>query len=263
MKRCLVLALSLLAAASPARADLNARFRGVDRFTGEDTSAVVQISVSKDRVAFVIQGSRSARILYWKDQGKMRLVDDTGKTYIDMDSCANAGGGLLSTVQGQLSQLTPEQRAMAEQMIQGSLNEESNVSKTEFVRTKETKKILGHDCTMVKIQRDGETHAEYCACTSPDFKLSGAERAAVSEADRCIHNLFTIAKPAKGDPSSAFEWDTDRDEFPLLSRCLDGETVTLEVTLESFDRTKIAESLFAIPAGYSKANPAEADSTGE
>ncbi len=182
---------------------------------------------------------------------------------MDLDSCANAGGGLLSTVEGQLSQLSPQQRAMAEQMIQGSLNEESNAPKTEFVRTKETKKVLGHDCTMVKIQMDGETHAEYCACTSPDFKLSGAERAAVSEADRCIHNLFTIAKPAKGDPSNAFEWDTGTDDFPLLTRCLDGETVTLEVTLESFDRTKIADSLFALPAGYSKANPAEADSTGE
>ncbi|MGH7682040.1 MAG: hypothetical protein ACRENN_08645 [Candidatus Eiseniibacteriota bacterium] len=258
----LALALALPAVASTARADLNASYRGVERFTGTDTTATVQISIAKDRIAFVIHGSRDVRMLYWKDRATMRFVDDTGKSYLDLERCTTPGGGLLSSVQGQLSQLPPDQRAMAEEMLKGSMGEEGNESKTEFVRTKDVKKVLDHDCTMVKIQRDGETRAEYCSCTSPDFKLTDAERTALNEANQCIHNLFMTVRSAKGDPSGALEWDADSDGFPLLSRCVDGETVTLEVTMESFDRKKVADSLFAVPTAYSKSNPAEADSTG-
>jgi len=255
------LALALTSLAAPARADLNATYRGVERFTETDTTATVQVSIASDRIAFVIRGSRDVRILYWKDKSTMRLVDDTGKNYLDLERCTSPGGGLMSVVQGQLSHLTPQQRAMAEQMLQSEANDEGDASKPEFVRTKEVKKILDHDCTIVKVRRNGETHAEYCACASPDFRLTGAERAALTEANLCLHSLFSTVEIGRGDPSGAFEWDTSTEEFPLLSRCLSGETVTLQVTLESFDRNRVADSLFALPAGYSKMNAAEADST--
>ena len=42
------------------------------------------------------------------------------------------------------------------------------------------------------------------------------------------------------------------DGYPLISRCYDGDVMTLDVKLQRFDRKPLANDLFQVPDGYAK-----------
>ena len=48
----------------------------------------------------------------------------------------------------------------------------------------------------------------------------------------------------------AFEWDTSVDGFPLISRCFEKGTTTLDLKAESFDRKPLSKKLFEVPSDY-------------
>ena len=254
MHRTLIIATAtVLAAASPARADLNATYRGVDRTTGTEVPVTVQFSIGAERIAVIVKGPRSVRILFRQDPGSLRFVDDTGKSYFDIERCSQADSGMLAGIEGQLSQLTPEQRQMAEGLIQGAEETDQALPTSPYAWTKEKRSILAHECTMVNVMEGDEKVADYCACTSKDFRLNGAELAAVTAMQACLGNVFPVLGPTGGANVRALQWDTSKDGFPLLIRGFGGGSATFDVTMESFDRKKAAADLFALPSDYAKA----------
>jgi hypothetical protein len=256
MRRHWIFAAGLAVAASagfapPAPAELNAYYKGVDRTTGKDVPASIQISLAPGRVAVLVKGTLDARILFREELDSLRFVDEAAKSYFDVAHCASADSAVRSDIEGQLSMLTPEQRQMAEGLLQEALGSEAMIPQTEYVPTGQKRKVLGYECTMIDVKENDEKFADYCGCTSKDFKLSDSEAASVQALQRCLVGLAGL-KPAAGTAIRTLWWDPDKGGFPLVTRCVEGEKVTFEVTLVSFDRKTPPADPFVIPPGYAR-----------
>ena len=257
MRLLLLIALLPFALAAPAYAELNAYYRGVERKTGKDVPATAEFSIEPGRIAVILKGSRDSRMLFFEKEGVLRIVDDSGKTYFDMrqgssHASPTAAPDMAAEMEKQMAQLPPEQRKMAEGMMQKAMVSGKSASPSEYVWTKEKAKVLGYECTKVEVMQGGTKRAEYWGSPSGDFKMSGPERTTMLAMQEYLRNFTIQVKPADSGEggSRAFQWDTSVDGYPLISRCFDSGKMTLELTLEKFDRKPLDESLFAVPTEY-------------
>jgi hypothetical protein len=253
--RSLVLAVvGILASAAPAAAQFSAYYEGTTQTDGRDQPLTTRFSVEKGRVAAVMTGARSFRMIYAEKDGVLRVIDDTGKSYFDLDrgSLEAFTGGAMAEARKQMADAPPEQRAMMEKMLQGSMGAMKQTPVT-YVWSRETQTVNGYPCTRVDVMRGEEKRAEYWGSTSPDFKLSDAERHTVMAMNDCLNGLAIMARGADGGTETRpFQWDTSTDGYPLISRCFDGDVKTLDIHLVRFDRKPLDDDLFAAPAGYQK-----------
>jgi len=246
------IALALLFVAAPASAQFNTYYSGTERNDGRSVPATAQFSVEKGRVAVIMKGSRSSRMLFLEKEGVLRVVDDATKTYFDLDRQATQGGDPMDEMEKQLAQMPPEQRKMAEQMMQGTMGN-AKPKPTTYVWTKEKQTIKGYDCTKVEAMVGDEKRSEYWGTTSADFKMTPDERNTMLAMQGYLRSFIIRVKGGEGDGSSrAFQWDTSVDGYPLVSRCFDHGDTTLDLRLESFDRKPLGKSLFEVPSGFKK-----------
>jgi hypothetical protein len=255
------IALALLCAAAPASAQFNTYYSGTERKNGTSVPATAQFSVEKGRVAVIMKGSRSSRMLFLEKQGVLRVVDDATKTYFDLDK-QTAGSNPMDQMEKQLAQMPPEQRKMAEQMMQGAMGS-AKPKPTTYVWTKEKQSIKGYDCTKVETMVGDEKRSEYWGTTSADFKMTPDERNTMLAMQGYLRNFMISVQGGEGDGSSrAFQWDTSVDGYPLITRCFDHGDTTLDLKLDTFDRKPLGKDLFEVPSGFKKQEFMGADGMG-
>ncbi len=254
MRPFVIAALAVLVVASPAAAQFTARYEGVQKVGDKRVPVVQQISIDQGRVAMVLKGERSGRILFLQKDNVLRMIDDSGKTWMDLDRAAMKQqiGGAMDEMQKQMANMPPEQRAMVEKMMKGNMAAAKTPPPTVYMWTKEHQKVKGYDCTKVEVLEGEEKRAEYWGTPSADFKLKEPERATVIAMQSSLRDFLIQVAPAGGNPNRAFQWDTSTDGFPLISRCFTGADTTLDVRLTSWDRKPIADDLFKVPDGYAK-----------
>jgi len=246
------IALALLFAAAPASAQFNTYYSGTERKNGTSVPATAQFSVEKGRVAVIMKGSRSSRMLFLEKQGVLRVVDDASKSYFDLDKQSGPDGGAMEQMEKQLAQMPPEQRKMAEQMMQGAMGS-AKPTPTTYVWTKEKQTIKGYDCTKVEAMVGDQKRSEYWGTTSADFKMTPDERNTMLAMQGYLRNFMIMVRGGEGDGSSrAFQWDTSVDGYPLITRCFDHGDTTLDLKLASFDRKPLDKDLFEVPSGFKK-----------
>ncbi len=253
MRTLFVATLATWILAAPAAAQLNTYYEGTQRGGGKSVPATTRFSVEKGRVAAVLTGMRSSRILYVEKEGVVRVIDDDSKSWFELDkkSMEQMSGGAFAQMKEKLASMPPEQRAMAEQMMQKMTGAATAPQPVTYVWSKETQKVKGYPCTRVDIMRGDEKRAEYWGTTSADFKMTEDERASVKAMHECLTSVAIMAQRGMGGGQpSAFQWDTSVDGYPLICRCFDGADTTLDVHLVRFDRKPIEEDLFKTPAGY-------------
>jgi hypothetical protein len=262
------LALGLLSVAMPASAQLNVYYSGSERSNGKSTPLTSQFSLEKGRVAVLMKGSRSSRMLFLEKPGVLRVVDDGSRTYFDLDQKTRegmaSGEGAMDEVQKQLAQLPPEQRKMAEQMMQGGMAS-SKPAATTYVWTKEKQTIGGYECTKVECMVGDEKRSEYWGTTSADFKMTPEERKTILAMQDYLRSfqIKVSMGGSDGGPSRAFQWDTNADGYPIVSRCFAHGDTTLDLRLARFDHQPLAKDLFEIPSGFKKQDPFAGAKTGK
>jgi hypothetical protein len=238
----------------PLAAQLTTTYKGFQREGGKEVPATTQFSLENGRVAMVIKGTNSARILFDAKAQVLRMVSDDEKTWFEILKNAGGGppdpGGMMAQMQKQLAQMPAAQRAMVEQMMK-SATPTGSAPQFEYVWTKDKKTIAGYECTRVEGKRGSDKVSEYCGTTSDDFKLSPAEHQTMLDMQGYLRN-FTIMVRSPDDATRAFQWDTSVDGYPVLTRCFRNGELTLELTLASFDRKALSDTLFVIPSGYKK-----------
>jgi hypothetical protein len=249
--------LAILALASPAAAQLNAYYEGVQRVDGKAIPLTTRYSLEKGRVAALMSGARSVKMLYVQKDNTLRVIDEQTKSYFDLDrkELEQITGGAMAQMQEQMAKMPPEQRAMAEQMMKGAMANMGGAPEkpVTYAWSKETMTVKGYPCTRVDIMRGDEKHAEYWGTTSPDFKITDDERATAKAMHDCLSGLAIIAKRGVGGgETSQFQWDTSTDGYPLICRCFSGADTTLDVHLTRFDRKPLEDDLFKVPDGYKK-----------
>ncbi len=270
--RIVPLVLGALICAAPAAADFNAYYKGTQLDHGKEVPVATQFSVTKGRCAMVFKGTRSARMLFLEKEGVLRIVDDETKSIVDLDrqSLEHMQGDVASAmedVKAKMAQLPPEQRAMMEKMMQGTLKAPTATVHDVYVRTEDKQTVNGYECTRVNIMAGDQKRAEYWGTTSSDFKLNQDDRNTVLAMQDYLRNytLQVASMGGGGDDAQprAFTWDTSVEGFPLISRCFHGATMTLDLKLDASDRKAVAGALFEAPSGYKKREIPRLDAGGK
>jgi hypothetical protein len=243
--------LALLVIAAPASAELNAYYKGVDRRSGREVPATAQFSVDKAHVVLSMRGSTSWRMIFLAKEKLLRMVDDSGQKYFDVPEGGQTKAMLLEA-QKQLAELPPEQRKVAGQMMRQALTSAANAPPPEYLWTTKRQTVVGHECTRVDIKQAGKKKAEYWGTTSPAFKISADERKTVVAMQPYLGSSDITASTA-GSAVRAFQWDTSTEGYPLVMRCFEGDTTTVDLQIHSWDRKPLSKELFRIPYGYTKA----------
>jgi hypothetical protein len=241
-----------LCLARPVAAQFTTTYAGTQTVGGKQVPATAKFAVEAGRVAMIMTGERGGRIVFDQKAQVLHMVSDQEKSYFDIGA-----GGPAEMMQKQLEKLPPEQRAMAQQMMQSAMPSTSTPPFT-YVWTKDTKTVAGYQCTIVQAMHGDSKVSEYCGSTSPDFKLSDAERGTVLDMQRYLRN-FTIMVRTPDDATRAFQWDTSVDGYPVITRCFRDGVMTLDLTLQGVSRAPLPAELFDIPHDYRKIDLAAMD----
>lgn len=247
--RSTLLALALGCLTRPVAGQLTTTYAGTQTVGSKQVPATAKFAVETGRVAMVMTGERGGRIVFDQKAQVLHMISDEEKSYFDIGS-----GGPAEMMQKQLEKLPPEQRAMAQQMMQSAMPSGGTPQLT-YVWTKDTKTVASYQCTFVQAMRGDTKVSEYCGSTSPDFKISEAERGTVLDMQRYLRN-FTIMVRAPDDATRAFQWDTSVDGYPVITRCFRDGVTTLDLTLQTVSRAPLPAELFDIPRDYRKIDPA-------
>jgi len=250
--RRLVTCLVLLCA-TPAHAQFDVHYRGTQDVGGKEVSVTAQFAVEKGRVAVIMKGAHASRMLFLEKEKVLRLVDDDGKTYVDLDekTLSTLGGGAMSQMEEQMAKMPPEQRAQTEQMMQGLMSSVKTPEPDHYVWTQEKQTVHGYDCTRVDVMQGEVKRAEYWGTTSSDFKMKDDERATMLAMQGYLRSQMIQVIPGGAEAPRAFQWDTSVDGYPLISRCFEGDRRILDLEYESLDRAPLAADLFKV-SGYKK-----------
>jgi hypothetical protein len=171
----------------------------------------------------------------------------------------------MDEMQEQLAKMPPEQRKMAEQMMQGAMGRAKAQPHTTYVWTKEKQTIKGYECTKVEAMVGDEKRSEYWGTTSADFKMTPDERNTMLAMQGYLRNFMIGVSMGGGEGGSsrAFQWDTSVDGYPLITRCFDHGDTTLDLRLESSDRKPLTKDLFEVPSGFKKQDFMNAEGMGK
>jgi hypothetical protein len=233
-----------------ANAALTTYYKGTVYESGKDVPATAAMSYSADRVAMMMSSvTQHYRMIFQTKDDLMTFVDDGKHTYIDLQGgVANA---MDAQMQAQLDRMPPEQRKMAEQMMQGMRGMTARKSvPDEYVWTTDTETRGKYRCTWVNIMQGNVKRAAFCGTPSADFTLSEQEHAAAVAFGHSLGNSSILTRDERGGQMRAFAWDNEKDGFPVVSRCFKDERIILNLELDTFNRDEPPAELFDIPGDY-------------
>ena len=243
----------LVALAAPcANAALTTYYKGTVDEGGKDVPATAAMSYTDGRVAMMMSSpTHHYRMIFQAKDDLLTIVDDGNKSYIDLQG--GLANGMEAQMKAQLDRMPPEQRKMAEQMMQsmrGAMAQKSVPD--EYVWTTDTETRGSYRCTWVNIMQGNVKRAAYCGTPSSDFTLGEKEHAAAVGFAHSLGNSSILARDERGGQMRMFEWDSAKDGFPLVSRCFRDERIILNLELDTFNHKKPPAELFDIPRDYRK-----------
>jgi hypothetical protein len=253
MRATTVVLVGVFFATSQAHAALNAVYKGTAEVDGKKIPAVASMSLADDRAAFTMQADENFRILFLQKENLLRVVNDSDQTYIDMQG--GMANFMSQEMEKELAQMPPEQRRMAEQMMQNMGSAvAASTPPTRYVWTEETGTVKGYPCTWVRIMEGDKKKADYCGTSAADFKISDAELKSATGLNKALDMTPAMkgGSAQSRDEALGFAWDTSKDGYPIIARCFNGDRMVLDLELDSFNRQPPPAKLFEIPEGYKK-----------
>ena len=251
---------------APLGAQFTTTYKGIQRDGDKEYPATATFAVEPGRIAMILTGSKRMRMLFDDKAQVIHLVMEDEKQYFDIDKDFRAAmdpSGMMAQMQKQLDAMPKEQRAMAEAMMAQAMGGRGGAAAAPqlvYNWTKDKQTISGYECTRVEGMRGPEKVTEYCGSTSPDLKLTDADRKTVLDMQPLLRN-FTITVRATDDATRAFAWDTGTDGYPVLTRCFARGKLTLELTLDGVARKGPTDDQFSL-AGFKKIDMKQMMNTG-
>jgi hypothetical protein len=233
--------------ADPASAQINAYYRGTERVGTRAVPATAQLSLEKGRVSITVKGAHPFRMILIEKDETFRIIDDVDRTYLDVES--GGDDDVMTDVEKELTDMSPEDQKLFRQTMAQALGSPSKVT---YVASKDSTRVTGVRCTRVDVLHDGVKKGEYWSTIADAYKVGDGERATMRVLNESLGGALPIVQSSGGSGVRAFEWDTSKAGFPIVTRCIDGQVVTLDLTLEAFDRKPLVDAWFKIPKGYRK-----------
>jgi len=193
------------------------------------------------------------------------MLNHKDKTYTVMDEAmreetTSQMSAMMKQMEEQLANVPPEQRAMAEKMMQGRMKEvmpsQAQVAPPPPPRVEagESSEWKSYPCVKYTVYSSGEKSEEICAA-SPDA-IEGSEevmRGFRKMAEFLKKMTESLPGPFGGgmaqNPMNMME---QIDGFPVHTLHFENGQISQEVSLESVTEQALEESLFAAPDNYKK-----------
>ena len=265
--RCTSVCLLSLLAAAPSFADSVLEFQSTEFGQGQPVVGTVQISTSGNDTRLEIISVSSAEaggMIFHGERDEMIILDHAQGNYmvIDQDrmnAMASQVGQAMSQMQEALAAMPPEQRAMAEQMMQQRFPTEPPKKSAETINDLGSHgEVAGIPCRNYEVIRDGRKVRELCMSEWKDIE-GGQETA---EALKGVAGFFESMRQAFAGAGGMDAFDRQQelfghmnelDGYPVLYRDFTaGGALERQVLLTSARAEDLSPGLFDPPASYKR-----------
>lgn len=210
-------------------------------------------------------GSRSSEdagsLVFKSDVNEMTAIDHSRKAFFVLDDAALQGiagqmNDAMQQMQEALAQLPPDQRAMAQKMMQQRMGSMNQAIKPQTVsKTGATDSVNGFDCEMYDVSEDGLKTRDMCV--TPWSNIEGGAQFAQSMVKMAgffedMREMFSKSgMDMMGSRSDVFTHMREINGFPVRARSYDsGGKLLEETTLVSSETQSVDPAVFLPPAGY-------------
>lgn len=210
-----------------------------------------------------ITSNESGGMIFNGDRKEMIAIDHSVQEYyvIDeamMNQMAAQVSDAMQQMQEALEAMPPEQRALAEQMMQGRMPSAAPAPKPE-VSLKETgasDSIAGHDCAYFDVMQGDRKIRELCVTDWDDIEEGREVATAIMHVADFFESMRQAFSGAGGldvmdRQREMFGYMDELDGYPVLSRDFDAAgQLTMESRLQSSGHVEVNPLLFEPPHGY-------------
>jgi hypothetical protein len=209
-----------------------------------------------------VSSNESGGMIYRSGKKEMIAMDHAAREYyvIDqatMDRMAAQVRSAMEQTEAALDAMSPEERALAEQMIQRSLSADAEaVVDYKLVASGKGDEIAGFDCSFYDVMEEGRKIRDLCV--TPWSEIAEGKQAA--EAMMELADFFENMRKAFAGAGGLDAMDRQQEMFaymeelggyPVLSRDYDANgRVESESRLQAARSENISVSLFDPPPGY-------------
>ncbi|MBT4521793.1 MAG: hypothetical protein HOC23_17480 [Halieaceae bacterium] len=199
--------------------------------------------------------------VYSQSANNMTIIMHQEKAYMVLDRhfASSMQNQMDKAMAEALAKMPPEQRAMAEKMMEQTLGQVGRGAapiekpeKTEIRKTSRSDTINGFDCVYYESFKRGQKNREYCV--TPWDKLGTSEdiRGSVVSMTALMEEVFSeLSKmaPVQMD-SNPFDDIMEINGFPVLTRRFEGDRIVDEASLTSVSEKALGDAYFRPPNGY-------------
>jgi hypothetical protein len=236
----------------------------------EDPPMVSGIEISTEgrssRMEVTTEGKQESGGMIWRgDRSDMVAIDHDAREYYVLDrasveAMAEQLGGAMKEMQEALESMPPEERALAEQMMEGHLlgNDGPPAPPATLHATGRDGSFGGYGCEYYEVRRGDVKVRELCVTSWDDLPDGRRLGAAMLEMAGFLDALATsfsegAGLDVMGGQQEIFEHMRELDGYPVLTRELDESgRVTSETVLKSAAARKFDPDVFEPPAAYAR-----------
>lgn len=267
--RCISVCLLGLVVATPSFADSILEFQSTEFGQGEPIVGTVQISTSGNDTRLEIISVSSAEaggMIFHGERDEMIILDHAQGNYMVIDQArmnamATQVNQAMTQMQEAVAAMPPEQRALAEQMMQGRFpaappNQSPQPSPDTINDLGSHGEVAGIACKNYEVIRDGRKVRELCMSDWDD--IAGGQETA--EALKDVAGFFEGMRQAFSGAGAMDAFDRQQelfghmnelDGYPILYRDFSaGGALERQVILTSARQEDVNPGFFEPPQGY-------------
>lgn len=258
--------LMAVAASSPA-AHAGAVLELLTTEYSQDPPVIGTVEISTDgresRIEITsVSSNESGGMIYRSGKKEMIAIDHAAREYyvIDqatMDRMAAQVRAAMEQTEAALKSMSPEERALAEQMIQRPVASDSQPpAEYELVASGKRDQIAGFDCRYYNVVQEGRKIRDLCVTPWREIAEGKQAAEAMMELGDFFENMREAFSGAGGleamdRQQEMFAYMKELGGYPVLSRDYDiNGRVESESRLQAARSEKISSALFEPPPGY-------------
>lgn len=195
------------------------------------------------------EGKNGTEAIFDAKQNRLVIIDNVRKNYKIIDKEAlRQFKAKFDEAMKMLEKMPPEQREMALTMLKGQIPGFTGVPrKIEYKKTGSASKAGQWDCSTVDVVIDGAKSSELCVADPSAFKLTAADTGVMSDFISFIKELTDMMPIPE---LQGMHSEGDVGGLPVKITVLKNDVASEVSLMSSITKENIADSFFAIPAGY-------------
>jgi Domain of unknown function (DUF4412) len=249
--RRLPLAIAVLGTfCAPAWADFRAEFESV-----KDNGEIPPLSRIELSGSHMRTDAGKVSMLFDTQTGKMIVLMNDKRTYMDMEKVAQTVGAAMSTANAALASLPPEQRAMVERQLGNHGASVTPRAAVHMTPTAVSERVAGFGCQVYRSEVQGGFQQSTCLANAGDAGISPGDQATLRSA---FEQMKAMGERMSGGIVRSPMADIPTDKFPVKITHLDDTGKAVQISqLKNVTTTPVDAGDFKIPAGYTEQSMAD------